>query len=227
MELDDPALWQRVSPRQRRVEMARRKAELLAESAAGAEDWLVHCDVWGQVEHTTSAFAEILRHFSQPDGATDRTPLLVAVRLARAAEVSRSWRSAADSDVVWRGAAESALRQRFPLLAAMKARAECTASWKELCVRFILASADCDDVVARNTPSFTPSRRSAYLVGLTVEQQRRAPPAASEATVLLSSLVEISEPRSFRTRPRHLLPPRRSFARCLNRWQQPAPLTSK
>lgn len=120
---------------------------------------------------------------------------MVVVRLARAAEVSRAWRSAAGSDVVWRSGAEWSLRQRFPLLAAMKAWGGCTASWKELCVRYIRATAECDDVIARNTPSTTaPCRRSQYLVGLTVEQQRRIPPSASESAVLLSTLVGVSEP---------------------------------
>eukprot|EP01046_Picozoa_sp_COSAG06_P058045 COSAG06_NODE_11525_length_1497_cov_1.528612_2_plen_298_part_01 len=186
--------WRRPSAEQRRAEMARRKAELLAESAKGAEDWLTHCDVWQRVEQATSAFAEILRHFSMPiDGETDRTPLLVAVRLARAAEVSRAWRSASASDLVWRQGAKAALRQRFPLLIAMKIRPECVASWKDLCVQYIVATAD-RRASAHNAPALSKSVRANYLVALTVEQQRREPPAASEPTLLLSALLDISEP---------------------------------
>lgn len=222
MEMDPyatatPQTWRRPSAKQRRAEMARRKAELLAEAQGGAAAWLTHCDVWGQVEQTSSAFAEILRHFSAPSAdSSEHRPLLVAVRLARAAEVSRAWRSTANSDVVWHRGAKLALGQRFPLVAAMKARPECMASWKQLCVRYIVAAAGCEDVLPQIRPVRSRSIRGGYLVGLTVEQQRREFPSAREPTVLLSTLVDVSPPHCSRDsadfdRPRR---DRLAFADC-------------
>lgn len=173
--------------------MDRRKAELLAETQAGARDWLEHCDVWQRVEQTTSAFVEILRHFSSPvEGQRDRTPALVAVRLARVAEVSRAWRAAASSDLVWRTAAEAALQQRFPLLISMKLRPECRTTWKELCVRYIAVSTG-GGKVSPNEPAQCDSSRADYLVGLTVEQQTHGS-ISVEPTVLLTSLVDVAGP---------------------------------